>query len=159
MVLSFAGPFFSVSGVALANVFILELFTDFIYLGGHPLASSDRVIRVAKIFDVVADAMRDLEEYYRTTAISQDLIHSRLMPKPVPRSVPLPDNELVFLRRFQYAGNQAYHRRSIFHGKYRGKRVLVKFRKMYNRVAHELLSTSRLSRRGCTSAPRSREES
>ncbi|KZV69091.1 hypothetical protein PENSPDRAFT_581540 [Peniophora sp. CONT] len=134
VILSFIGPYFHVSGVALVDIMIVQSFTDLIYLGGDPFAES-QVLRVTKIFDVVAAAIKDLKTYYTDIAPSAIPDSSRLMPKPVP------DNNLLILEeRFLYQGGRPDSRRSLFRGTYDGAPVLVKFCERYNRTAHTLLA-------------------
>lgn len=63
----------------------------------------------------MADAIADLEEYYRTVTPSANPISSRLMPDPVPLNIPLPD-QLVINCRFPYKGDKPHSRRSVFRG-------------------------------------------
>lgn len=137
MILTFAGPYFSISGAALVDVFVHQSFTDFIYLGGNPHQDM-QLIRVAKILKAVADALDGLETYYNSVVPSANPIASRLMPQPVPRE-PL-TSHLVFSARFRYKGGRPNSRRSLFRGTLDDKPVLIKFCETYSPIAHRLLA-------------------
>lgn len=60
--MSIAGPHIMILGTLLVDMTIVEPLTEMISLGGHDL--ENRVLRVAKIFHVLAECLADLRTYY-----------------------------------------------------------------------------------------------
>ncbi|KAH9942724.1 hypothetical protein B0H21DRAFT_823948 [Amylocystis lapponica] len=126
IVVSVAGPYICIAGAVLVDVFIVQPFTDYIYLGGDPFRM-DRIMRVAKIFGAVSKAVMSLREYYQHLSLGSTPALNRLFPTPSYID-DRPDGELVFTARFDYKGRREdNYSRSLFRATYNGAPVLVKF--------------------------------
>ncbi|KAH9942731.1 hypothetical protein B0H21DRAFT_867599 [Amylocystis lapponica] len=123
---SVAGPYICIAGAVLVDVFIVQPFTDYIYLGGDSFRM-DRIMRVAKIFGAVSKAVMSLREYYQHLSLGSTPVLNRLFPTPSYID-DRPDGELVFTARFDYKGRREdNYSRSLFRATYNGAPVLVKF--------------------------------
>ncbi|GBE89357.1 hypothetical protein SCP_1600180 [Sparassis crispa] len=138
-VISIAGPYICFSGAVLVDIFIVQPFTDYIYLGGDPIMN-ERITHVAKLFSAVADAAMLLREHYRSLSPSTVPKHGPLLPSPA-YGVKHPEGALEFVARFDYEGRKIdNYRRSLFRATFDGKPVLVKFCETYNERAHRMLA-------------------
>ncbi|KDQ50837.1 hypothetical protein JAAARDRAFT_211512 [Jaapia argillacea MUCL 33604] len=144
IVISIAGPYVCFSGAVLVGGFIVQPFTDYVYLGGDPFMN-DRIIHVAKIFDAVRNAATVLRDYYDHLLPRRERNRERLLPSPT-YSLHQPTLPLKFIEQFHYQGRQTdNHRRSLFRGKFGDEIVLVKFCETYNERAHRELAHSNLA--------------
>ncbi|KDQ51943.1 hypothetical protein JAAARDRAFT_210749 [Jaapia argillacea MUCL 33604] len=144
IVISIAGPYICVSGAVLVDVFIVQPFTDYIYLGGDPFMN-ERVTHVAKVFSAVSTAVRLLRQHYRDLSPNSIPNHDRLFPNPAYASDP-PALPLKFLERFNYQGREVDdYRRYLFRAKFGDNIVVVKFCEDYSERAHRKLADSGLA--------------
>jgi hypothetical protein len=126
-------------------VFTVQNFTDYVYLGGDPYEAK-RINLVAKIFYVVARAIRTLREYYHFLHPRDQREPHTLLPNPtyLPNS-PLVGS-LVFQNRVDFprinsdGKSSSNYRRSIFLAEYDEQPVLVKFCESYSEDAHRTLA-------------------
>ncbi|OSD01094.1 hypothetical protein PYCCODRAFT_1504306 [Trametes coccinea BRFM310] len=156
ILISMAGPHIRFYGAVLADVFIVQPFTDYIFLGGDPDTES-RTERVAKIFMEVRRAWDELKIWYR--ALSSDGGEGLTAPHHI---LPRPScyarasdhallSTLQFLDRFEYAGCRRKRpgkpsiydfQRSLFRARLNGIEVLVKFCFRYGARVHRVSSPS-----------------
>ena len=80
--MTITGPYIQFSGAVFTDRFIVQPFTDMIYLGGSRY-TRDSIVHVAKIFSVFRDTLRDLRSYYKTLTPCAKLNFSRLLPQPL----------------------------------------------------------------------------
>jgi hypothetical protein len=131
-------------------VFTVQNFTDYVYLSGDPYEAK-RINYVAKIFYVVARAVRTLREQYHFLHPQAQREPHTLLPSPtfLPNSPLL--GSLIFTNRVRFDrikldGERSIdYRRSIFHAEYEGKPVLVKFCERYSQDAHRTLAAAGLA--------------
>ena len=128
------------------DVFAVEPFTDYIYLGGMPYAQ-ERIIHHSRIFAAVAQAFLSLKRFYQDLARRDTPEPSRLFPRPTYLASKELQNNLTFSSRFQYDGRSSSdYQRSLFRATYRPKdegvekEVLVKFCDRYHGLGHELVA-------------------
>lgn len=130
----------------------MQNFTDYIYLGGNPFEEK-QINYVAKIFLVVARAVRTLREYYHFLRPRDRREPCTLLPNPTY----LPNSPLVgsfiFKNRVEFprvnsdGKSSADYRRTIFLATYEEKPVLVKFCDRYSEAAHRTLAAAGLAPR------------
>ncbi|KAI8972422.1 hypothetical protein BD414DRAFT_218607 [Trametes punicea] len=152
LLISFAGPYICFYGAVLTDVFIVQPFTDYIFLGGDPDAG-ERIERVAKIFVEVRRALDELRLWYQSLRVGggNPEVPSHILPQPTyaRESDRALLSTLQFLDRFNYPGCR--HRRpgrrsvgdfqrSLFHARLNGAEVLVKFCFQYGEQAHRVLA-------------------
>lgn len=148
-----AGPHIRFHGAVLTDVFIVQPFTDYIFLGGDPDAEG-RIERVAKIFVEVRRALEELKFWYQGLLSDggDDLVapHHIL---PHPSYARDSDHALLstlqFLDRFEYPGCRRTRpgkpsiydfQRSLFCARLNGIEVLVKFCFRYGASVHRVLA-------------------
>ncbi|TBU21699.1 hypothetical protein BD311DRAFT_192508 [Dichomitus squalens] len=144
-----AGPYVCFYGAILADTFIVQPFTDYIYLGGDP-DPDERIIHTARRFSAFREAIRELRSYFRGLHldISGPLRAARL---PCPTYTISSDalRNLRFIDRFRYEGfrsdDQDHFDRSLFSAKLNDKAVLVKFCTRYGADAHRYLAGKNLA--------------
>ncbi|KZT09751.1 uncharacterized protein LAESUDRAFT_646581 [Laetiporus sulphureus 93-53] len=138
IILSIVGPYICFFGAVLVDIFIVQPLTDYIYLGGDPFMN-DRIFHVANLLGVLADAVKNLRNYYRLLSPNNKPQRARLFPNPTYiEKHEHPVGPLHFIKRFNDGENN--YRRSLFHAKLDGKPVLVKFCEEYNGHAHRHLA-------------------
>jgi len=136
IIISLAGPYLQISGATFVEVFTVQPFTNYIYLGGNPFAIK-QVEYVARVFQAVARAVNSLRGYYFHLRVrDQPKFHSP-SPTYLPNSPPVED--LEFEHRVLFGGEPDYGR-SLFHAKYGDHPVLVKFCETYGESAHRMLA-------------------
>ncbi|KAL7277910.1 hypothetical protein ACG7TL_008860 [Trametes sanguinea] len=152
ILVSIAGPFIRFYGAVLVDAFIVQPFTDYIFLGGDPDAE-DRIEHVAQILAAVQTALEELKRWYK------DVLSGGGEPQGANHILPHPSyardsdrallSTLQFLDRFQYPGCRRKRpgkssvddfQRSLFRARLNGTEVLVKFCFRYGESAHRLLA-------------------
>lgn len=149
ILIALAGPYICFYGAILADVFIVQRFTDYIYIGADSF-EDDSIQYAAKLFLTIRSALDDLRQWYLSLAGSNSAI-SHLLPNPTPRA----DGEqlpagFTFLDRLDDLGwipsqegkTVTNYRRSLFLAKLNDVQVLVKFCRRYSMQAHRLLAES-----------------
>ncbi|KAH9051961.1 hypothetical protein EDB87DRAFT_1660664 [Lactarius vividus] len=137
---SVAGPYISIGGAILVDVFAVELFTGYIYLGGNPYDQELTILR-AGLFATVAEALRDLKQFYQGLKPKGTPQLNRLFPNPTYIVNKMPEERPTFCSRFEYEGRESDdYRRSLFRATYRNEGVIVKFCERYHGDAHNLVA-------------------
>jgi hypothetical protein len=141
-----AGPYLLIAGAVFVEVFSVQNFTGYIYMGGDPF-ETEQVYYVAKVFDAVARAVKALgRQYFFLDPESRPEFR---LPSPAyhPNS-PFPANgsSIEFRERFMYERqHHDSYRRSLFLAEYEGKTVVVKFCERYGEDAHRMLAEAGLA--------------
>ncbi|KAF5386995.1 hypothetical protein D9615_001578 [Tricholomella constricta] len=137
-----AGPYISFGGAILADAFIVESFTDYIYLGRKPSAQ-EWIIHLARTFAAVAQAFLSLKRFYQDLKLKPAPDLYRLFPSPTYFADRMPQTEMTFTARFNYEGRESDdYRRSLFRATYGDKEVLVKFCERYHRDGHRIVAAA-----------------
>lgn len=121
------------------EVFAVQAFTNYIYLGGDPF-ESEKVRHVAKVFDALARAVKALQhEYFFLLPQNETNFFS---PSPTYLPTSTFSGALKFKGRFMYEGrHHDDYRQSLFLADYDGKIVLVKFCERYSDDGHRNLAS------------------
>ena len=128
------------------EVFSVQNFTGYIYMGGDPF-ETEQVYYVAKVFSAVARAVRALgREYFFLDPESQPEFRSP-SPTYLPNShFPANGSSFKLRERFMYESrHRDSYRRSLFLAEYEGKAVVVKFCERYGEDAHRALADAGLA--------------
>jgi hypothetical protein len=143
IVISLAGPFLRISGAIFVEVFTVQTFTGYIYLGGNPF-EMEQIKYVAKVFEAAARAVKSLRLYYYNLCVQK-------LPKFRPPSPTYPSNSplrlrgvLEFKTRVLFGQKSNYHG-SLFVADYGRLPVLVKFCESYGEAAHRVLAAAGLA--------------
>ncbi|KAH9027874.1 hypothetical protein EDB85DRAFT_1972594 [Lactarius pseudohatsudake] len=137
---SIAGPYINIGGAILVDVFAVESFTGYIYLGGNPYAQ-ESILHTARIFAAVSRAFLSLKRFYQDLKLKRTPQLCRLFPNPTYFAEKMPQSELTFSSRFEYEGRESSdYRRSLFRATYGDREVLVKFCERYHGDAHRLVA-------------------
>jgi hypothetical protein len=143
IIISLAGSFLRISGAIFVEVFTVQTFTGYIYLGGNPVEMK-QIKYVAKVFEAVARAVMSLRSYYYNLCVQKH-------PKFRPPSPTYPSNlrlrlrgSLDFKTRVFSEQKPNYHG-SLFVAEYGRIPVLVKFCESYGEAAHRLLAAAGLA--------------
>ena len=140
IIVSVVGAHISFSGAVFVDAFVVESFTDYIYLGGTPFAQ-ERIITTSRIFAAVSQAFKKLRQFYRHLKLKPTPDLCRLFPKPTYIVSRMPIEELKFAARFNYKGRRSSdYRRSLFRATYGGEEVLVKFCERYHGKGHSMVA-------------------
>ncbi|KAH9039480.1 hypothetical protein EDB83DRAFT_2228374 [Lactarius deliciosus] len=119
---SIAGPYINIGGAILVDVFTVESFTGYIYLGGNPYAQ-ESILHMARVFAAVSQAFLDLKRFPRPQAAAY--------------------SSLTFRSRFEPEGRESgNYQQSLFRAAYGNKGVLVKFCQRYHGDAHHLVAAA-----------------
>ncbi|KAH9162832.1 hypothetical protein EDB89DRAFT_2234529 [Lactarius sanguifluus] len=139
---SVAGPYISIGGAILADVFTFESFTSYLYLGGQPY-TQESIIGTARIFAAVAQAFLSLKRFYQDLELKDSPHLYRLFPSPTYLADKIPQSKLTFSSRFEYEGRMSDdYLRSLFRATYGDREVLVKFCQQYHGDAHHLVAVA-----------------
>ncbi|KAI9434081.1 hypothetical protein H4582DRAFT_2184736 [Lactarius indigo] len=103
---SVVGPYISIGGAILADVFTVESFTGYIYLGRNPYTQG-LIIRRAWLFATVAEAFHNLKRFYQNLELKDTPQLSRLFPNPTYIANKMPQPSLTFSSRFTYEGRES----------------------------------------------------
>jgi hypothetical protein len=129
------------------EVFTVESFTEYIFLGGDPY-TEERTAHHARIFAAVSQALLDLKEFYRKLKPKATPVLCRLFPSPTYIADKKPQ-KLIFTSRLdcKLEGRQSNdYRRTLFRATYgEGKseeQVLVKFCERYHGPGHQLVAAA-----------------
>lgn len=137
-----AGPYLSFGGAILAEAFVVETFTDYIYLGNQSFPH-ERYITLSRIFAAVAKAMVTLRRYYETVELSTSPVLGRLFPQPTYVDNKGPEEKLTVTDRFDIAGQKSDDlSRTLFRGMYHDQKVFVKFCQRYHGDGHRLVAAA-----------------
>jgi hypothetical protein len=143
IVISLAGPFLRISGAIFVEVFTVQTFTGYIYLGGNAF-EMEQIGYVAKVFEAAARAVKSLRLYYYNLCVQK-------LPKFRPPSPTYPPNSplrlrgvLEFKTRVLFGQKPNYHG-SLFVADYGRLPVLVKFCESYGEAAHRVLAAAGLA--------------
>ena len=143
IVISLAGPFLRISGAIFVEVFTVQTFTGYIYLGGNPV-EMEQIKYVAKVFEAIARAVKSLRSYYYNLCVQK---HSKFRP-PSPtyhsNSRLRLRGSLDFKTRVFFEQKPNYHG-SLFVAEHGRIPVLVKFCESYGEAAHKLLAAAGLA--------------
>jgi len=148
VIISVAGPYLLIAGAVFVEVFSVQNFTGYIYMGGDPF-ETEQVYYVAKVFDAVARAVKALgRQYFFLDPESRPEFR---LPSPtyLPNS-PFTANgsSFKFKERFMYERrDHDSYRRSLFLAEYEDKTVVVKFCERYGEDAHRALADAGLAPR------------
>ena len=128
----------------LADVFVVQPFTEYIYLGGDPEVD-ERVTQTAKRFLAFRKAIQDLRSYYRSLRLDDSgPVRAARLPHPTYAVSSEVIHTLRFVDRFRYQGLRSddpdNYGRSLFSAKLDNKPVLVKFCTQYGAKAHSHLA-------------------
>ena len=143
IVISLAGPFLRISGAIFVEIFTVQTFTDYIYLGWNPF-EIEQIKYVAKVFEAVARAVKSLRLYYYNLCVQK---HPKFRPPSptYPSSSPLRlRGALEFKARIFLEEKPNYHG-SLFVAEYGRIHVLVKFCESYGEAAHRVLAAAGLA--------------
>ena len=143
IVISLAGPFLPISGAIFVEVFSVQTFTGYVYLGGKSF-EMEQIKYVAKVFEAVARAVKSLRLYYCNLCVQE---HPKFRsPSPTyPSNSPLRlRGSLVFRGRMLFEQKPEYQG-SLFVAKYGRITVLVKFCESYGEAAHRVLASAGLA--------------
>jgi hypothetical protein len=143
IVISLAGPFLRISGAIFVEVFTVQTFISYIYLGGNPF-EMEQIKYVAKVFEAVARAVKSLRLYYCNLCVQKHLKFRS--PSPTyPSDSPLRlRGSLEFKGRVLFEEKPYYHG-SLFVANYGRIPVLVKFCESYGEAAHRVLASAGLA--------------
>ena len=75
-----AGPYMIISGAVLADRFIFQRLTDYIYLGGKPHLG-DRLYEIAKVLTILKECIVELEQFYSGLPPVPNQFHRRSKPR------------------------------------------------------------------------------
>ncbi|KAH8977312.1 hypothetical protein EDB92DRAFT_1918082 [Lactarius akahatsu] len=140
--ISVAGPYISIGGAILVDVFTFESFTSYLYLGGQPY-TQESIIGTARIFSAVSQAFVGLKRFYQDLELKANPQLYRLFPSPTYLADKMPQSKLTFSSRFEYEGRKSDdYRRSLFRATYDDREVLVKFCQQYHGDAHHLVAVA-----------------
>ncbi|KAI0270891.1 hypothetical protein BGY98DRAFT_1009087 [Russula aff. rugulosa BPL654] len=134
IVISLAGPYLRISGAIFVEVFTVQTFTGYIYLGGNPF-EMEQIKYVAKVFEAVARANLRVQEH----------------PKFCPPSPTYSPNSPLRLRGIlEFKGRVSFEQKPNFHGslffaQYGRIAVIVKFCESYGEAAHRILAAEGLA--------------
>jgi hypothetical protein len=119
----------TVGAAVFVDIYIVEAFTDFIYMGGQPFGNK-RTLALSRIFATVAQAVRGLSQFYHELCPSAMADVHRLLPSPTYYDNGEPDLPLVFDHHFIYEGRQS--------GEYRRSPRMVTKMSSSNPVYHTM---------------------
>ncbi|TBU37893.1 hypothetical protein BD309DRAFT_994806 [Dichomitus squalens] len=133
ILLAVAGPYLCFYGAILADTFVVQPFTDYIYLGGDPNPDA-RIVHTARRFLAFREAIREARSYFR--GLHQDI------PGP-PRAARLPCP--TYTTSSDAIRNLHHVDRSLFSAELNDEAVLVKFCTRYGADAHRYLAGRNLA--------------
>jgi hypothetical protein len=130
------------------EVFSVQNFTDYIYMGGDPFGT-EQVYYVAKVFDAVARAVKALgRDYFFLDPESRPEFRSPSLTYLPNSPFPAIGSSFKFKERFMYERRlRDSYRRSLFLAEYQGRTVVVKFCERYGEDAHRMLADAGLAPR------------
>jgi hypothetical protein len=145
------GPYLRIQGAVFLDTAICQAFTEYIWLGGNPYLD-ENVMRIARMFDAAAKAIRNLNAYYDGFELSDAPVPSRLFPRPTFRPGDQPDFQLTFTEKLCPKSEIS---RLLFGAEITeqgeatllSKKVVVKFAERYGEQAHRLLAEHHLAPR------------
>ncbi|KAH9027358.1 hypothetical protein EDB84DRAFT_311712 [Lactarius hengduanensis] len=139
---SIAGPYINIGGAILVDVFTVESFTGYIYLGGNPYAQ-ESILHMARVFAAVSQAFLDLKRFYQDLKLGRTPQLCRLFPSPTYFADKMPKTKLTFSSRFKPEGRESgNYQQSLFRATYGNRGVLVKFCQRYHGDAHHLVAAA-----------------
>jgi hypothetical protein len=143
IVISLAGPFLRISGAIFVEVFTVQTFTGYIYLGGSPF-EMEQIKYVAKVFEAVARAVKSLKLYYYNLCVQKQPKFRPPSPTYLSNSRLRLRGALSFKTRIFSEQKSNYHG-SLFVAEYGRLPVLVKFCESYGEDAHRVLVAAGLA--------------
>ncbi|KAH9027873.1 hypothetical protein EDB85DRAFT_2148231 [Lactarius pseudohatsudake] len=115
---SIAGPYINIGGAILVDVFTVESFTGYIYLGGNPYAE-ESILHMARVFAAVSQAFLDLKRFYQDLKLGRTPQLCRLFPSPTYFADKMPQTKLTFSSRFEPEGRESSnYQQSLFRATY-----------------------------------------
>jgi hypothetical protein len=143
IVISLAGPYLRISGAIFVEVFTVQTFTGYIYLGGNPF-EMEQIKYVAKVFEAVARAVKSLRLYYYNLRVQE---HPKFCP---PSPTYSPNSPLRLRGILEFKGRVSFEQKPNFHGslffaQYGRIAVIVKFCESYGEAAHRILAAAGLA--------------
>ena len=143
IVISLAGPFLRISGAIFVEVFTVQTFTDYIYLGGNPF-EMEHIKYFAKVFEAVARAVNSLRLYYYNLCVQK---HPKFRPPSptYPSSSPLRLCGALEFKVRIFLEEKPNYQGSLFIAEYGRIPVLVKFCESYGEAAHRVLAAAGLA--------------
>ena len=139
--MSIAGPWLHISGAIFVDVFIVQTFLEQLYLGGNPYETT-QIRDVAKVFEMVARAVKLLKRYYRELRVRTGLKPS--LPSPTFSDTEPPQGTLTFKGQLFFEG-KADRRRPLFRAELNNISVIIKFCEFYGETAHRTLAAEGLA--------------
>ncbi|CDO71505.1 hypothetical protein BN946_scf184910.g4 [Trametes cinnabarina] len=152
VLINVCGPYIRFYGAVLAEVCIVQPFTDYIFLGGDPGDVEDRLVYAAKVFAIFREGLAELRDWYEKLHFHGDAIKvsERIFPSPTYAADAQSEllKTLRFVDRFDYGGSPPTAsgragvdlRRSLFLASLNNHEVLVKFCSRYGEKAHRELA-------------------
>jgi serine/threonine protein kinase len=139
MILAIAGPWMCVLGAIWTNFICIQRLTDYVYIGTD-MECTGRLGYVTKVFLALRRCLSMLEEYYRHLPIQKS--PDRFFPRFRTYT-----NEEGQTMGFQYIGPLVENAtKPIFLAKTTaGRRIVVKFVRQYNALAHSHLASLNLA--------------
>jgi len=141
IIISLAGPYLQVSGAIFVEVFTVQPFTNYIYLGGNPFAIK-QVEYVARVFQAVARVVNSLRGYYFHLRVRGQPKFCSPSPTYPPNSPSVED--LEFENRV-LSGRKTDYSRLLFHANFGDQPILIKFSETYGESAHRMLAAAGLA--------------
>ena len=143
IVISLAGPYLRISGAIFVEVFTVQTFTGYIYLGRNPF-EMEQIKYVAKVFEAVARAVKSLRLYYYNLRVQE---HPKFR---APSPTYSPNSPLRLRGVLEFKGRVSFEQKPYFHGslffaQYGRIAVLVKFCESYGETAHRILAAAGLA--------------
>jgi hypothetical protein len=143
------GPYLCMQGVIFLDKVIYQAFTEYIWLGSDPYLD-ENVMRIARVFNATAKAIRNLHMYYDGLELCDTPVPSRLFPRPTFRPEDQPDFQLTFteklcpeseIPRLLFGADMTEQGEAT----HLPKKVVVKFAERYGEQAHRLLAEHHLA--------------
>jgi hypothetical protein len=145
------GPYLRIQAAVFLDKVIHRGFTEYMWLGGNPYLD-ENIMRIARIFNAAAKAVRKLHAYYDNLELSDTPVPSRLFPRPTFGPEDQPDFQLTFTEKLCFESRVP---RLLFgaeitekgEANHVTKKVVVKFAEHYGEEAHQLLAAHLLAPR------------
>ncbi|CDO77909.1 hypothetical protein BN946_scf184692.g7 [Trametes cinnabarina] len=152
ILINVCGPYIRFYGAVLAEVCIVQPFTDYIFLGGDPGDVEDRLVYAAKVFVIFREGLAELKKWYEELPFYGVAVKvpQRVFPSPTYTAEAHREllSSLKFLDRFDSEGSlhtasgraAVNLRQSLFLASLKEREVLVKFCSRYGEKAHRVLA-------------------
>jgi len=142
-----AGCFVRFSASIFAEDLCVRHYTGYISLcsPGDLQSLRENTKYVSKCFDIVQEALQDLQAFYRTIPPTEIPDPARFLPNPTYRDgstgrAQFYSKDLKFLERVTFSDTGPRYVLMLWDATYRGEPVYVKFTETYHKHAHEILA-------------------